>query len=162
MIISAIVAVSDNGVIGKDNNLPWRLPADLQYFRRITTGHHIVLGRKNYQSIGRPLPDRVNIVLSRDTHFEAPGCVCVSGLQEAFSLANSAGESECFVIGGAEVYRQALSFCSRLYLTQVHGVFSGDVFMPDMGEGWCEVSRTEHPMDAKNPYACSFLVLERS
>lgn len=161
MMLSAIVAVAENGVIGRDNDLPWRLPADLKYFRTVTTGHHIVLGRKNYQSIGRPLPGRVNIVLSRDTYFVAPGCLRASGLEEAFALARAAGESECFVIGGAEVYREALPLCRRLYLTRVHASFEGDVLMPPLGEGWREVSCERHEADEKNAWAYSFTVLER-
>lgn len=162
MILSAIVAVAENGVIGKDNALPWHLPADLKYFRSVTSGHHIILGRKNYQSIGKPLPNRVNIVLSRDPAFEAPGCLCAASLEDAVALARAAGETECFIIGGAELYRQALPFCDKLYLTRVRAAFDGDVFMPGLGAGWRELSCEEHAVDEKNAYAYCFVVMERS
>ena len=161
MRVCAIVAVAENGVIGKDNALPWHLPADLKYFRSVTTGHPIILGRKNYQSIGKPLPNRTNIVLSRDAGFEAPGCLRAGDLQEALEIARSTGAQDCFVVGGAEVYRQALPLCSRLYLTQVHAEISGDVYMPELGEGWEQVSCEYHAADEKNSLAFSFILLER-
>ena len=139
MIISAIVAVARNGIIGKDNNLPWRLPADLQYFRKVTTGHTIILGRKNYQSIGKPLPNRTNIVLSRDPQFSAEGCTVLASLEAAIEIARQANESECFIVGGADIYRQAMPIIQRLYLTRIEADFAGDVVMPDLGTGWKEV-----------------------
>jgi len=161
MIISAIVAVARNGIIGKDNNLPWRLPADLAYFKRTTIGHHLILGRKNYQSIGRPLPNRVNVVLSRNAGLEAPGCVVVNTLDAALHVARAAGEEECFIAGGAEIYRLALPLATRLYLTRIEHDYEGDVVMPDLGTGWREVWREEHVADEKNSYPFVFLRFER-
>ena len=156
MLVSVIVAVSHNNVIGRDNQLPWRLPADLQYFKRVTTGHHIILGRKNYQSIGRPLPNRVNLVLSRDAAFVAPGCVVVPSLEVALQHAKEAGETECFIIGGAQVYAEALPLASRLYLTRVDADVEGDVKMPALGEGWHEEWSESHEADERNVFAYSF------
>jgi dihydrofolate reductase len=162
MIITAIVAVASNGVIGKDNNLPWRLPADLAFFKRTTSGHHIILGRKNYQSIGRPLPNRVNIVLSRDPDLNAPGCMVLQSLEEAIALARNAGESECFIVGGAEIYRQALPLVSRLYLTRIEHDFEGDVVLPDLGEGWKEVWSEYFSPDDKNHWPFRITCFERA
>ncbi len=162
MIVSAIVAVAENGVIGRDNTLPWRLPADLQEFKRITLGHHIVMGRKNHQDIGRPLPGRVNVVLSRSVGYTTPGCVVAHSLTEALDIARAAGESECFIVGGAEIYREALPLCQRLYWTEVHAHVPGDVFFPDRGAGWQEVSRVHHAADEKHAFAFSFVRYERT
>ena len=109
MLISAIVAVSENNVIGREGHLPWHLSQDLKRFKAITTGHAIILGRKNYNDIGRPLPNRTNYVLSRNKEFQAPGCIVCSSLGEAIEAARAAGETECFIIGGAAVYREAMS-----------------------------------------------------
>lgn len=161
MIISAIVAVARNGVIGNDNDLPWRLPADLAFFKRMTTGHHIILGRKNYQSIGRPLPHRVNLVLSRDPSFDAPGCLVLSSLDKALEIAQMSGETECFIVGGAEIYRQALPWVSRLYLTRIEHDFAGDVVLPDLGGGWKVVWSVNYCPDAKNLWPFQITCFER-
>ena len=108
MLISAIVAVSENNVIGRDGHLPWHLSLDLKRFKAITTGHAIILGRKNYEDIGRPLPNRTNYVLTRNKDFQAPGCIVCSSLDQAIESARAAGETECFIIGGAAVYREAM------------------------------------------------------
>ena len=157
MILSAIVAVARNGVIGKDNTLPWRLPADLQYFKKTTSGHHIILGRKNYEDIRRPLPNRVNIVLSRQVGYEAPGCVVLPSLEAAIQLAQGAGETECFVCGGAEIYRLAMPMVQRLYLTKIDADFEGDVAMPDLGSGWKEEWSEDHLPDEKNLWPYRFI-----
>jgi dihydrofolate reductase len=169
MLISAIVAVAQNGVIGKDNSLPWHLSADLRHFKETTTGHTVILGRKNFESIGRPLPNRANIVLTRSADtaaLRAAGCLVASSLESALQMAEQSGETECFVIGGAEVYRQALPLCQKLYLTQIHQDFEGDVKMPDLnmpnlGDGWQETERQDFAPDEKNPVPYSFLTLER-
>lgn len=161
MILSAIVAVSRNGVIGKDNTLPWRLPADLQYFKKTTSGHHIILGRKNYEDIRRPLPNRVNLVLSRQAGYEAPGCIVLPSLESAIDYARSAGETECFICGGAEIYRQALPMVQRLYLTRIDADFEGDIAMPDMGSGWNEEWCEIHEPDEKNLWPYRFLRYSR-
>ena len=161
MILSAIVAVSDNGVIGKGNELPWHLPTDLKRFRELTMGHTVIMGRKCYQSIGRPLEGRVNIVLTRDEGFQAPGCIVARDLEYAIEMARDGGEYECFFIGGAEVYKQALPMCERLYVTNVRGVFDGDAFLPPLGSGWSLVREQYHEADEKNGYAHRFSIFER-
>ncbi len=161
MLISAIVAISKNNVIGRDGHLPWHLSADLKRFKAITTGHSIVLGRKNYDDIGRPLPNRTNYVLTRQTSFLAPGCIVCSSLEMALAKAESAGETECFIIGGAAVYREAMPKVKKLYLTKVLSDVEGDVFFPEWGEGWRMVSEEKFPSDEKNDFETLFQVWER-
>ena len=120
MIISLIAAVAENGVIGKDNKLPWHLPADLQFFKKTTLGHPIIMGRKNFESIGRMLPGRTNIVLTKNPDFIADGIKIANSLNEAFKIASDTDADECFVIGGSEIYKEALPFCQKLYITKVH------------------------------------------
>ncbi len=163
--LSLIAAVAQNGVIGRDNALPWRLPGDLGYFKRVTMGKPIVMGRKTFASIGRPLPGRSNIVVSRDPGFRAPGCRTVASLQAALELASElAGEGagEVLVIGGSQVYAATLPSAQRLYLTEVHAQIEGDAFFPPVDwSQWREVSREQHAAEAPNPYAYSFVVYER-
>lgn len=161
MLISAIVAVSENNVIGRDGHLPWRLSADLKRFKAITTGHSIVLGRKNYDDIGRPLPNRTNYVLTRNASFEAPGCIVCSSLESALDAAAAAGETECFIIGGAAVYDLAMPLVKKLYVTRVLAQVTGDVFFPAWGEGWRMRSEELFPADEKNDFPTSFQVWER-
>lgn len=161
MLISAIVAVSENNVIGRDGHLPWRLSADLKRFKAITTGHSIVLGRKNYDDIGRPLPNRTNYVLTRNPTFEAPGCVVCDSLERALGAAEKTGESECFIIGGAAIYKDAMPLVKKLYVTRVLAQVPGDVFFPDWGEGWRKISEELFPADEKNEYETSFEIWER-
>ncbi len=162
MRISCIVAASKNGVIGKNGTLPWRLSSDLKRFKAITTGHHIILGRKNYEDIGRALPNRVNLVLSRKENLEIPGCFVFKNLKSAFEFAEAAGESECFIIGGAEIYREALPFCTKLYLTEVEADIEGDTFLPPLGGGWNLQSEETFPADEKNEFLTKFQIFERS
>ncbi|OWV08983.1 dihydrofolate reductase [Fibrobacter sp. UWH1] len=161
MLISAIVAVSENNVIGRDGHLPWHLSADLKRFKAITTGHSIILGRKNYDDIGRPLPNRTNYVLTRNPEFAAPGCVVCGDLESAIKAAEAAGEEECFIIGGAAIYNAAMPLTKKLYLTRVHANVDGDVFFPDWGEGWRKVSSEDFPADEKNDFVTTFEVWER-
>lgn len=160
MHLSAICAMSQNRVIGRQNQLPWRLPADLKHFKKITTGHPIILGRKTYESIGRPLPNRCNVVITRDADFQAPGCVVVNSIETALLAVDYC--EEAFVIGGALLYQQLLPKVRRLYLTEIYHDFDGDAFFPelDMSE-WQLVSREDHEPDIDNSYAYSFLILER-
>lgn len=152
-------AASENNVIGRDNALPWHLPADLAFFKRVTMGKPILMGRRTFQSIGRPLPGRRNLVLSR-SGFSAPGVETVSSLDEALALV--AGEPELANIGGAEIFRLALPRTGRIYLTRVHGTFEGDTWLPPLpAEDWREVAREERAADEKNPCAMSFITLER-
>ena len=161
MLISAIVAISRNNVIGRDGHLPWHLSADLKRFKAITTGHSIILGRKNYDDIGRPLPNRTNYVLTRNANFEAPGCIVCNSLAQAVESAQSAGESECFIIGGAAVYREAMPLVKKMYVTRVESDVDGDVFFPEWGEGWRKVSEESFPADEKNDFPTVFEVWER-
>jgi dihydrofolate reductase len=153
--------MSENGVIGRDGDLPWRLSADLKRFRQLTTGHAIVMGRKTWESIGRPLPERRNIVISRRTDFVAEGADVVHSLDEALAL--SADHDEVFVIGGATIYRLALPTCDRLFVTLVHADVAGDVRIPEGAlDGWTLVDDARHDSDEKNLHAYSFRVYEKA
>jgi len=160
MKLSLIVAMADNHVIGHNNRLPWHLPADLKHFRAITLGKPVLMGRKTWESIGRPLPGRTNIVITRNADYLAADCVVVHSLDEALRAAGSA--AEVMVIGGAELYRQALPQADTLYLTLVHGEFDGDTRFPDWRpDDWRETARIDHGPDDRNPHAYSFITLER-
>ncbi|OGT69302.1 MAG: dihydrofolate reductase [Gammaproteobacteria bacterium RIFCSPHIGHO2_12_FULL_45_9] len=159
MPISAVVAMAENRVIGCNNQLPWRLPADLRHFKLVTMGKPVIMGRKTYESIGRPLPGRVNIVVTRDSQRQVPGCIVVTSPQAALQVAEQA---ELCVIGGSELYRQLLPQVQRIYLTIVHHSFSGDAYFPELNAAdWHETERMDYQADAENPYAYSFIVLER-
>ncbi|HEX6258937.1 MAG TPA: dihydrofolate reductase [Candidatus Saccharimonadales bacterium] len=162
-MISLIVARARNGVIGSKNALPWYLPADLRRFRLLTTGHSVVMGRKTYDSIvarlGHGLPDRQNIVISRSVHESHEGVLFVSSFDEAIAAATS---EEIFVIGGAQIYQQALPRADKLYITEVAADIAGDVFFPVLHEhDWREMSREQHHKDEKNPYDFAFVELVR-
>lgn len=162
MIVSAIVAVSRNNAIGRNNEIPWYLPADLKYFKKTTLDHHIIMGRKSFESIGRPLPKRTNIVITRDPFFVATGCIVVHSIEEALEVAAANGEEETFIIGGGEIYRQSWKYLDRIYLTAVDTEVEGDVFFPEIDENeWQEVSREAHKADDKNPFDYTFFVLEK-
>ncbi|MEM7158498.1 MAG: dihydrofolate reductase [Myxococcota bacterium] len=151
MRLSIIVAVAQNGVIGVDGDLPWRLPADLRFFKQTTLGHHLLMGRKTWDSIGRALPGRTTVVLTRNPQFEAPGCAVAHDLDAAVDLARAAGDTEAFVAGGAGVYAAALPRADRLYITQVEATVPGDVSFPSYDPAqWSEVARQEHPADEKH------------
>lgn len=159
--VSIIAAMARQRVIGLHNRLPWRLPADLSHFRRTTLGHAVIMGRKNHESIGKPLQQRLNIVLSSDPGYRAPGCQVVSSLAAAMDAAGD--DPEIFIIGGARVYAQALPLASRMYLTLIDGEFVGDTWFPEYDElEWREISRAEHAPDSDNPYRLSFLTLQRT
>lgn len=162
MTISLLVAVAENNVIGKQGTLlPWRLPADLKHFKQLTMGHPIVMGRKTYETIAQPLPGRVNIVITHDTNYEAPGCKVVHGVPEALALANDTGTDEVFIIGGSVVFDAAIAQADKLYLTEVHAKPDGDVFFTYNTADWQEVARQDHPADEKNQYPYSFVTLVR-
>jgi len=161
LIVALVVAIAGDGVIGRDGALPWSLPADLKHFRTLTTGHHVVMGRKTHASIGRALPGRTNLVLTRHPEQVAPGCHPVATLDEALRVARDAGETTCFVIGGAGVYAQALPLAQRIHLTEVHAAVDGDVRFPELDRTrWREVSREEHAADERHAHAFAFTVLE--
>lgn len=162
MIVSAIVAVAENQVIGIDNQMPWHLPTDLKYFKRKTLGHHIIMGRKNFQSIGHPLPGRTNIVISRNPYFTASNCLVAHSIEEALEIALENGETEAFIIGGGNVYSQSMPLLDRIYLTRIDYEPEGDVFFPELKkETWELVSEEAHQADDRNPYAYNFQVFER-
>lgn len=167
MIVSAIAAVAENGTIGRDNDLPWHLPDDLKFFQRTTRGHHVITGRRNYESIPpqyRPLKDRVNVVITHDPSYEAPGAVVVHSLEAALEHCRTQGEQEAMVIGGGQVFHEALGkgLLDRIYLTRVHAQVPGDVFFPTFDQGrWKEVSREDHPADGRHQFAFSFMILDR-
>lgn len=147
-------------VIGLDGKMPWHLPADFAWFKQNTLGKPIVMGRKTWDSIGRALPGRRNLVISRDESFQPAGAERVASPDEVETLLADA--PEIMIVGGAQVYQHFLPKAERLYLTLIDVELPGDTFFPDYIEAdWCEVSRSEHPADAKNPYPCSFLILER-
>src|SRR3990167_5726591 len=162
LIISAIVAMSENNVIGKNNQLHWHLPADLQHFKAITTPHTILMGRKTFISIGKPLPNRINIVMTKDHAFRAEGCILVHSIEEARKWAIDHHLKEIFNIGGSTIYQQWMPYLDRIYLTIVHDQFAGDTYFPALNtHEWQEITRETHPADAVNPYAYSFLELTK-
>jgi dihydrofolate reductase len=158
--IAFIVAMTDDRVIGRGNQLPWHLPADLAHFRRLTLGKPIVMGRRTFESIGRPLPERHNIVLTRDPGFQPQGCTVTHDLDAALAAAGAA--EELMVIGGADIFRLFLPLADRLYLTQVHAEIPGDVFFPALDEDeWIERDRDEHGVGPRNEYPLTYLTYER-
>lgn len=164
--LAVIVAAADNGVIGRNNALPWYLPDDLRYFKRVTMGKPIVMGRKTFESIGKPLPGRSNIVISRNPEFQAQGVKVVASLDEALRLAQEIavmdGVREMVVIGGAEIYRTAIPRADRLYITEVHASVEGDAHLPDVEWAqWRERERERHEAQGSNPYDYSFVVYDR-
>src|SRR5688572_698691 len=150
MQISIIVAASDNGVIGKDNQLLWRLPDDLKRFKQLTLGHPMIMGRKTFESIGKPLPGRTSIVITRNADFRPEGVVVVHSLDEAIEAARQIENSEAFIIGGGELYRQAQSIADHLYVTEVHTNIEGDTYFHiDEPSAWTEAERIVHEHDEK-------------
>lgn len=165
MIISLIAALAKNRVIGKNNDLPWRLPDDMKYFMETTKGHCVIMGRKNYDSLPhkfRPLANRTNIVVTRQQNFEAAGCIVVHSMEDALKEALKQKEKEVFVMGGAEIYAQALEVANRLYLTEIDAEIDGDTFFPAVNyNDYKEISRIKHHADEKHRYAFDFVVYER-
>jgi dihydrofolate reductase len=162
MIISAIVAAAKNGVIGHHNSIPWYLPEDFKFFKKTTLNHHVIMGRKCYESIGKPLPNRVNIIVTRDPFYIVNGCITVHAIEEGLQYALDQGETEVFIIGGGEIYSQSKQYWDRVYLTEVDLEPEGDVFFPDLpAEEWLEVSRDNRAADDKNAHPYSFVRYER-
>lgn len=156
MPLSIIVAASQNNVIGKDNQLIWRLSADLKRFKALTTGHHIIMGRKTFDSIGKPLPNRTSIIITRQADYKAEGCIVVNSLEDA--LAQVKDDQEAFIIGGGTIYKEAMDKADKLYLTRVHNKFDGDTFFPKLDfKHWESVKREDHLPSEKNEYAYSFI-----
>lgn len=166
-MISIIVAVSNHGVIGINNQLPWHLPADLKRFKTLTMGKALIMGRKTYESIGKPLPGRRNLIVSHHLNLNLPGCEVVNSLNDALMLAQDiinkkTTDQEVMIIGGAQLIEQSLPIANRLYVTYIHHDFEGDCFLPEFDKKqWREIEREEHQADEKNKYDYSFVVLER-
>ncbi|GAB3263821.1 type 3 dihydrofolate reductase [Larkinella harenae] len=162
MQISLIAAVAENGVIGRDNDLVWLLPDDFKYFKQTTSGHPILMGRKTFESLGKPLPNRLNVVITRNANYQPEGTIVVDSLDKALEEARKTGIAEAFVIGGAEIYRQAIPFADRLYLTEVKASFEGDARFPDFNQSdWEELSRRPHPADERHAVPFDFVIWER-
>ncbi len=160
LAVSLLVAATENGVIGRDNGMPWHLPDDLKHFKALTLGKPVLMGRRTFDSIGRPLPGRTNLVLSRAAG-SVPGVTVVPDLESALRAAGAA--PELLIAGGAQVYALALSRATRIYLTRIHTVLEGDARLPDIDlASWRETSREWHPSDARHAHAMTFITLERS
>jgi dihydrofolate reductase len=160
MTVSIVVAIAENHAIGKDNKLLWHLPKDLKHFKEITTGGTVIMGRKTYDSVGRPLPNRRNIIVTRQ-QIEIPGCEVVNSVGAALALC--ADKAEVFIVGGAEIYKLAMHLTDRIYLTIVHENFEADTYFPEIKKDtWKETKRQDHEADEKNPLPFSFITLERA
>ncbi|MES2653619.1 MAG: dihydrofolate reductase [Bacteroidota bacterium] len=158
--LTIIVAISENNAIGKNNQLLWHLPADLKHFKEITTGHTIIMGRKTYDSIGKPLPNRRSIVITRSTDLVIDGVEVVNSLNEAIELCKS--DEQAFIIGGAEIYNQAMPYATAIHLTKVHQQYEADAFFPEINPTvWKEINSVTYPADEKNNVAYTFSTLER-
>ena len=162
MLLSIIVAVSENGVIGLNNQLIWRLPDDLKRFKQLTLGHPMIMGRKTFESIGKPLPGRQSIIITRDENFSFEGTIVAHSLHEAINEAKKTGTDEAFIIGGGDIYKQVQNITDKLYLTEVHTVIEGDTFFnienPDL---WKEIEKTHHQKDEKHVFSFDFVDLEK-
>lgn len=162
MKISSIVAMTKDRVIGKDNEIPWYMPADLAYFKKVTIGHAIIMGRNSFISIGRPLPKRTNIIITRDPFYVTSCCPVAHSIDEALQIANDQGEEEVFIIGGGQIFSQSVELWDKLYLTEVNAEVEGDVFFPEIDMSkWRLISEDVRPKDEKNIYDCTFKVYER-
>ncbi len=162
MIISIIVAMDETRGIGVEGRLPWHLPADLKRFKSLTMGHHLIMGRKTFASIGRPLPGRTTIIVTRDQSFQPEGCLVAHSLETALEFARLDLEDNVFVIGGAEIFVQAIELADRIYLTQVHSSLPADVYFPEFAAAdWQETESEYHPADEKNRYPFTYKTLAR-
>lgn len=162
MEVSLIVAMDQQRGIGKENGLPWRISADLKHFKKLTTGHHILMGRKTFESIGRALPNRVSIVISRNKNYQAAGAIVVQSIGEALSIAQDAGETEAFIIGGGELYNHAMPLAQKLYLTRVHAEIKGiDTYFPPISPQWKVIDSSTFEADEKNEYGYTFETLKK-
>jgi dihydrofolate reductase len=162
MIISLLVAMDEMRGIGIDGRLPWHLPADLKLFKKLTMGHHLIMGRKTYESIDHLLPGRIMIVVTRNSEFKSEGCLVVHSLESAINFAENEDEEEVFIIGGEEIFDQALTLADRIYMTLVHIHLPADVFFPVYeDDDWEEISTEFHPADENNPYPFTFKILFR-
>ena len=166
MVVSLIVAVSENNVIGKNNDLIWNFPNDMKYFKDRTKGHFVIMGRKNFESIPqkyRPLPNRTNVVVTRQNTFQAEGCIVVNSIEDAIKKAKKGGDNEPFIIGGGEIYQLALKkqLIDRIYLTRIHHNYNGDTFFPTLGQEWKLLNSKKHLADEKHIYDYDFEIYEK-
>ena len=162
MIISLIAAMSKNRVIGNKGKLPWHMPSDLKYYKDKIRGKTVIMGRKTFDSMGKkPLPKRINIIITHDMDYKAEGAIVVHSAEEAIKEAEKLNTEEAMVIGGSEIYKEFLPMANRIYLTMIYGDFEGDAFFPRYGKEWKEASREKHNADAENPYSYEFIVLEK-
>ena len=164
MVISMIAAVATNQVIGKDNDLVWRLPDDMKYFMETTKNHFVIMGRKNYESIPhkyRPLPNRTNIIITKQKNYQAPDCIITNTIEEALDYCNEHNQEEVFVIGGGQIYAQSLPLAHKLYITEVKEYFEGDTFFPEFDQRQWELSRKHHSIDDRHKYAFDFVIYKR-
>ena len=165
MIISMIAAMGSNRTIGKDNDIPWHLPDDFKYFKNTTKGHHVIMGRKNWESLPhsfQPLPHRQNIVITRQKDYQAEGAEIVASLENAIAIARNNDEKEAFIIGGGEIYRMGLELADRIYLTEIDGEFDGHVTFPEFNKSkWKEESREHHPADERHKYSFDFVIYSK-
>ena len=160
-MVTIIAAIAENNALGKDNQLIWHLPADLNRFKKTTLNHVVIMGRKTFESLGKPLPNRTNILVTRDKNYKAEGCVVVNSVKEALVAATKEDENP-FILGGAEIYKQAMPFTDKLDITFVHHQFNADVFFPEIDKTiWKETSREDFKADEKNKYDYSFVTFER-
>jgi dihydrofolate reductase len=158
--LSLIVAAARNSVIGVNNTLPWHLPADLRHFKALTMGHHIIMGRKTYESIGKPLPGRTSVIVTRNAGYSATGATVVNSLEQGIEACQD--DTEVFVIGGEELYRQTIPLADRIYLTEIDTDMPGDAYFPELNPAsWREIRRDSHPPDDKNQYRYHFVIFDR-
>lgn len=166
MIISMIAAMGQNRVIGKDNDIPWHLPDDFQYFKSKTHGHYVLMGRKNFESLPekfKPLPQRPNVVITRNKQYKAEGALMVNSLEEALEEAKNGDEKEAFIIGGGQIYQIGLKYAQRIYLTEIMEPFDGDTFFPEFDKKeWREMSRIHHGPDERHRFAFDFVIYEKN
>ena len=159
-MLSIIAAIGQNNALGKDNQLIWHLPADLKRFKKVTTGHHVIMGRKTFESLGKPLPNRTTIIISRDKNYHADGCITVNSLTEAIKAAQN--DDNPYILGGAEIYKQSMDIADVLDLTFVHQAFEADVYFPEIDKNiWKETFREDHFKDERNKFDFSFVKYER-
>ncbi len=162
MIVSTIVATAKNNVIGKDNDIPWYLPADLKYFKKTTLNHHIIMGRNCYESIGKPLPKRTNMILTRNPFYIVSNCYVLHSLEEALKIAEENGEEEAFIIGGAQIYELGMKYSDKLYLTEVDLEVEGDIIFPEINmDEWELLNEEAHEADEKNEHSYTFKIFQR-
>ena len=162
MKVSLIAAAAENNVIGKNNDLPWKLPDDMKFFKETTTGHHILMGRKNLESFGRLLPNRVNLILTRDVDYEFKGAHIFHDLDKAIAFAKENDEEELMIIGGGEIYKQSMEKADKIYLTRVHSEIEGDVLFPKIDPNtWKMTEEYFHPSDDRHEFSFTFQTFEK-